>query len=103
MKKRWQKFIILILAAFLIAITYLPSYSAQEDVKKDLCSDAQANLDNVCLDEQFLFHLKPEKLIPLPISSHKHEIDEKQRRDIVKTKIKNIADDFSIEVGSIQV
>ncbi|MCA2910765.1 MAG: tetratricopeptide repeat protein [Microcystis sp. M034S1] len=98
MKKRWQKFIILILAAFLIAITYLPSYSATQDA---LCS--KKGQDDVCLDEQFLFHLKPEKLIPLPLSSHEHGIDDKKRRDIVEQRIKNIADDFSIEVDSIQV
>jgi tetratricopeptide (TPR) repeat protein len=102
MKKRWQKFIILILAAFLIAITYLPSYSATQDAL--ICTEkAPKALDDVCLDEQFLFHLKPEKIIPLPLSSHEHGIDEKKRRDIVEQRIKNIADDFSIEVDSIQV
>ncbi len=98
MKKRWQKFIILILAAFLIAITYLPSYSATQDA---LCS--KKGQDDVCLDGQFLFHLKPEKLIPLPLSSHEHGIDEEKRRNIVEQRIKNIANDFSIEVDSIQV
>ena len=99
MKKRWQKFIILILAAFLIAITYLPTYSATQDA---LCSDDQANQDNVCLDKQFLFHLKPEKLIP-QISSHEHGIREEERARIVQQRIENIANDFSIEVDSIQV
>lgn len=102
MNKRWQKFIILILAAFLIAITYLPTYSATQDAL--ICTEkAPKALDDVCLDEQFLFHLKPEKLIPLPLSSHEHGIDDKKRRDIVEQRIKNIADDFSIEVDSIQV
>ncbi|MCZ8188815.1 MAG: tetratricopeptide repeat protein [Microcystis sp. LE19-338.1B] len=101
MKKRWQKFIILILAAFLIAITYLPSYSTGQDA---LCSEKYpANQDNVCLDEQFLFHLKPKKLIPFPLSSDKDDIDEKKRARIVQQRIKNIANDFSIEVDSIQV
>ena len=97
MKKRWQKFIILILAAFLIAITYLPSYSIGQDA---LCS--KKGQDDVCLDGQFLFHLKPEKLIP-QISSHEHGIDEEKRARIVQQRIKNIANDFSIEVDSIQV
>ena len=97
MKKRWQKFIILILAAFLIAITYLPSYSIGQDA---LCS--KKGQDDVCLDGQFLFHLKPEKLIP-QISSHEHGIDEEKRARIVQQRIENIANDFSIEVDSIQV
>jgi len=97
MKKRWQKFIILILAAFLIAITYLPSYSATQDA---LCS--KKGQDDVCLDGQFLFHLKPKKLIP-QISSDKNDISEQERARIVQQRIKNIANDFSIEVDSIQV
>ncbi|NCR07565.1 MAG: hypothetical protein GPI95_03950 [Microcystis aeruginosa LG13-11] len=98
MKKRWQKFIILILAAFLIAITYLPTYSTGQDA---LCS--KKGQDDVCLDGQFLFHLKPEKLIPTPTLSDEHKIDVEKRRDIVERRIRNIADDFSIEVNSIQV
>ena len=97
MKKRWPKFIILILAAFLIAITYLPSYSATQDA---LCS--KKGQDDVCLDGQFLFHLKPKKLIP-QISSDKNDISEEERARIVQQRIKNIANDFSIEVDSIQV